>query len=200
MSATLETPKAAQIAETHVTTEVAETIKSEVDPLQEEVSTSLWKIITSLELSSSRWLRSSGACTDHPDHRRQPLLNQAWAWPWRDSRNIGRSEEYRPKQEWWRWGWQCGWRPSGRLCGSWGGWRTRILFLWCNHSKGKLLVSTRMIKEILWFAFQKIDVKFYTRSSNLHTGSPAWTLSRSTWTQPFNFSTFGGNHSWSLTR
>ena len=45
MSATFETPKAAQIAETHVTTEVAETdvqtIKSEVDPLQEEVSTSL---------------------------------------------------------------------------------------------------------------------------------------------------------------
>ena len=45
MSALLETPKAAQIAETHVTTEVAETdvqtIKSEVDPLQEEVSTSL---------------------------------------------------------------------------------------------------------------------------------------------------------------
>ena len=46
MSATLETPKAAQMAETHVTTEVAETdghtIKSEVDPLQEEeVSTSL---------------------------------------------------------------------------------------------------------------------------------------------------------------
>ena len=155
MSATLETPRAAQIAETHVTTEVAETIKSEVDPLQEEVSTSLWKIITSLELSSSRWLRSSGAGTDHPDHRRQSLLNQAWAWPWRDSRNIGhytrRSEEYRPKQEWWRWGRQCGWQPSGRLCGSWGGWRARILFLWRNHSKGKLLVSTRMIKEILWF-------------------------------------------------
>ena len=41
MSATLEAPKAAQIAETNVTTEVAETIKSEVDPLQEEVSTSL---------------------------------------------------------------------------------------------------------------------------------------------------------------
>ena len=45
MSATLEAPKAAQIAETHVITEVAETdvqtIKSEVDPLQEEVSTSL---------------------------------------------------------------------------------------------------------------------------------------------------------------
>ena len=45
MSATLEAPKAAQIAETPVTTEAAETdvqtIKSEVDPLQEEVSTSL---------------------------------------------------------------------------------------------------------------------------------------------------------------
>ena len=45
MSATLEAPKAAQMAETHVTTEVAETdvhpIKSEVDPLQEEVSISL---------------------------------------------------------------------------------------------------------------------------------------------------------------
>ena len=45
MSATLEAPKAAQIAKTNVTTEVAETdghpIKSELDPLQEEVSTSL---------------------------------------------------------------------------------------------------------------------------------------------------------------
>ena len=47
MSATLEAPKAAQIAKTNVTTEVAETdghiIKSELDPLQEEVSSSLWK-------------------------------------------------------------------------------------------------------------------------------------------------------------
>ena len=54
MSATLEAPKAAQISETHVTTEVAETdvhpIKSEVDPLQEEeVSTSLKKRILPYE-------------------------------------------------------------------------------------------------------------------------------------------------------
>ena len=57
MSATPEAPKAAQISETHVTTEVAETdghpIKSEVDPLQEEeVSTSLKKEMCAVVIKS----------------------------------------------------------------------------------------------------------------------------------------------------